>query len=169
MIIIVTGLPGTGKSTFSEALAQVLGCRRLNTDIIRTELGKRGQYDPETKALIYRELFRQAKYILGQHQSVIVDGTFYLKSLRQSFRQLAGDCQAPLYWIELRASEETIRRRIDHVRPDSEATFPVYLRIREQYEPMDEPRLSIWSDAFPIDQMVDIAVRYLNSYVPETE
>lgn len=39
MLIIVTGLPGTGKTTFAEAFAQKGHFIHLNSDLIREALG----------------------------------------------------------------------------------------------------------------------------------
>ncbi|MBK7408303.1 MAG: AAA family ATPase [Saprospirales bacterium] len=49
MLILITGLPGAGKSTFALALAAANGAVHLNTDRVRAKLGLRGHYDPESK------------------------------------------------------------------------------------------------------------------------
>ena len=86
---MITGLPGTGKSTLAAALAAELGARHLNTDMIREEIGKKGQYDPETKAAIYRTMMHRAEQELRQGRDVVIDGTFYSEELRELFRKLA--------------------------------------------------------------------------------
>ena len=45
ILLVVFGLPGTGKTTFARALAARLGLPHFNTDIIRAELGRKQQYE----------------------------------------------------------------------------------------------------------------------------
>ena len=158
---MVTGLPGTGKSTLAAALAADLGVRHLNTDRIRDELGKKGQYDPESKKAIYREMLKRAEEELRQGHTVIIDGTFYSEEVRDLFRKLAHRRQCGLRWIELRAKEETIRRRVSGERPYSEADFQVYQKIKAIYEPLSVGHLVLWSDQMPLSELVRRATDYL--------
>ncbi len=161
-LIMITGLPGTGKTTFARALSQELTYRHLNTDMVRDELGKRGQYDEETKAEIYEELFKRAESELREGHGVIVDGTFYQRSLRADFEQLAERTEAAVFWIEIKASEEVIEERVNQKRAYSEADFEVYLKIKSQYEPLESPHLTLRSDELEVAKMVDRATAYVN-------
>ena len=161
---MITGLPGTGKTTFARALAEKLEVRHLNTDMIRDAMGKRGQYDEATKADIYRELFKQAEAELQARRSVIVDGTFYQRSLRADFEEMGKRLEAPVFWIEIKAAEEVIEERVREKRAYSEADFEVYLKIKAQYEPLESPHLILRSDELEIAEMVEHAVTYLNEH-----
>lgn len=161
MLIIVTGLPGTGKTTFAMALANKLHVHHLNTDMIRDALGKRQQYDDQTKALIYREMRRHTYRYLAAGESVVVDGTFYRADVRAPFVDLTSELGIPLEWIELQAAEEVIKERVSKDRPYSEADFEVYQAIKSVFEPLPSPRLSLRSDIHPVDQLVDQAEDHL--------
>lgn len=160
-VIMITGLPGTGKSTFAKALANATGAKHLNTDIIRDAMGKRGQYDADTKAAIYAEMLRQTALLLESGATVIVDGTFYQKKLRQPYIALAKKYGAPIHWIEISAQEDTIRHRVKNRRDFSEADFDVYLKIKSQYETLDAPHLDLHSDQMHVPEMVEKVKAYL--------
>lgn len=161
MLIIVTGLPGAGKTTFAEALAGAIQARHFNSDKVRDALGKRGQYDEATKEAIYMEMEKLTQAALSRKESVVLDATFYKESLRLPYVLLAGECNAHLFWIEVKASEASIRRRVEEKRRYSEADFEVYLQIKRIWEPMQPGRLVLWSDELSTEEMVGKAKDYL--------
>ena len=76
VIIIVTGLIGTGKTTLAEAAGKGLGCEVLSSDVIRKQLANvplterhydkfdGGIYSPEFTQKTYDELFSRARILL---------------------------------------------------------------------------------------------------------
>ena len=160
-MVIITGLPGTGKTTLASALAEDLGVRHLNTDMIRAELGIQGHYDPESKRAVYQEMLRRAEEELSAGRDVVIDGTFYPGETRKMFRKLARRHDADLRWIELHANEETIRRRVAKERPFSEADFEIYQKIKADYEPLGIGHLVLWSDEMPLSDLIRRAKDYL--------
>lgn len=161
VLIVILGLPGTGKTTFARALAARTGARHLNTDMLRVELGLRGQYDETTKARVYDELLRLTRNALKQGTPVVLDGTFYRQAFRDRITDLAQETGAVLKWIELTASPETVKERVSHKRPYSEADFAVYRKIREAFEPLKEERLSLDSDQKTLGAMLREAREYI--------
>jgi hypothetical protein len=63
-LIIVCGLPGTGKTTFAETLSKRIHAIHLNTDRIRHAIGRQGQYSIALKATIYESLLLRSKEAL---------------------------------------------------------------------------------------------------------
>ena len=160
-LIVVLGLPGTGKTTFARALAAQTGARHLNTDMLRAELGLQGQYDEATKARVYDELLRKSRASLQQGTLVVLDGTFYRQAFRDRISDLARETGAALKWLEIRASAETVKQRVSRERPYSEADYAVYQKIREAFEPLKEERLSLDSDRQTLEAMLREAREYL--------
>ena len=70
MLIIITGLPGTGKTTLAQLLADNKIATHLNSDIIRIELDKQGQYDKASKSMIYKALIEKTKQLLSEHDDI---------------------------------------------------------------------------------------------------
>ena len=154
MLLAITRLPGTGKSTFAKALAERLQAVHLNTDIIRDALNLRGQYDASSKAKIYDEMQRRTAAALSEGRTVLVDGTFYKRALRAQFEALAEQHHHSMQWIEIRAAEAVIRQRVAKKRQYSEADFDVYLQIKAKFEPLEQSHLTLWSDRMGVDEMV---------------
>ena len=65
MIIVVSGLPGTGKSYFAEKLSGRLGAVHFNSDKMRNALHARGKYTIDDKLHIYRVMAEEADQVLG--------------------------------------------------------------------------------------------------------
>lgn len=162
MIILVFGLPATGKTYFSEALAEAIEARHLNTDMLRHRLGKQGRYDPETKQLVYEKLLEKVKDFLNRDLDVVVDGTFHLRKRRGQLKKIARDSGRDIHYILLRASENTVRKRLQKRREYSEADLKVYKQIAIGFEPVEEDHLELWSDKESLQNMIEKAKAHIN-------
>lgn len=146
LLILIAGLPGTGKTTIARIFAAQYGAVHISSDELRHELGLMGHYSPAEKQRVYNELLKRAGNALKSGRNVVVDSTFSNISTRQAFIELAAACHVPVKWVEIRAKETTLRERLSHPRPDSEANFEIYEKIRDQFEPLPADSLVIWSD-----------------------
>lgn len=155
MIISVFGLPGSGKTFLASALALRLNGLHISSDKVRNDLNKRGQYDKKSKHAIYQAMLTAMAAALKSKQNVVLDATFQEDHIRKRFRETAIKLQHRLYFIEMRASEAIIKERISKKRVDSEADFGVYLKIKDEFEPMQEDHLVLYSDQETLDAMID--------------
>lgn len=161
-IVIIFGLPGTGKTYLSEKLAENLGAIHLNTDKIRHKLHKTNQYDKETKNYIYEEMQQEMEQHLQHKNTVIVDGTFYQKSKRKKFIQTAEKYKTPVFLIQLKARESIVKDRLNKSRKYSKADFDIYHKIKTQFDPVERPHLVLWSDNKNGSKLLNEAKHYLN-------
>ncbi len=160
MLIMVTGLPGTGKTTYAKTLADSIGGRHFNTDIIRDQLNMRGQYDEASKRMIYEALFKHTQSCLKRGLPVVVDGTFFRKELREPFVDLAEELNCSIFWVEIKADEPIIKERVSQKREFSEADYEVYLKIKEAFEPIEGEHLTLQSDLLSVEEMVESTMTY---------
>ncbi|MBV6441839.1 MAG: ATP-binding protein [Haliscomenobacteraceae bacterium CHB4] len=161
MLILISGLPGSGKTTLAKAYSARYDAVHLNSDLLRRELGLMGQYRPEDKEKVYHALLERTRQLLAEGKEVVVDSTFFKESIREPFRRVAAECSARLFWVEVRARERIIRERLQTPRSDSEADFSVYEKIRDAYEPLREPHLVLWSDETSLAKMAAAVREYV--------
>jgi predicted kinase len=162
MIILIFGLPGTGKTFFSEHLAEATGAVHLNTDIIRMKMGKQGVYDEHTNNLVYMNLLEQTADYLSNCRDVIVDGTFLKKEQRTQVREVAQTSGHHIYFIEILADEKIVEERLKGKRKFSEADLEIYRKLKKEYEPFSGNRLELWSDREELETMLEKAKKYIH-------
>ncbi|MFO7935370.1 MAG: ATP-binding protein [Bacteroidales bacterium] len=162
MIVMVYGLPGTGKSYFSRRLAPELDAVYLNTDIVRKEMGIQGQYDEKSKQRVYDRLLQQMTDHVSKKKNVILDGTFHKKSARDPFIRRSKEMEVDLFLIEIKAGDRTVRRRMQTEREYSEADYKVYQQIKYSFEPVERNHLSLQSDLQGVDEMIAETKQYLH-------
>ena len=163
MIILVAGLPGSGKSYFAERLAKKLNAKYLNSDRVRIALHASGKYSAKDKLIIYKELLLQTMNAIENKQDVIVDATFYHHTMREMFLRLADGYNQDVRLIEVVADEALIRERLRHPRKYSEADFSVYETVREDFEGITMPHLVLESTDTNLEEMLNSAVTYIQS------
>ncbi|MGW6544256.1 bifunctional aminoglycoside phosphotransferase/ATP-binding protein [Streptomyces massasporeus] len=107
-LTLVGGLPGSGKSTLSGALADRLGVTLLSSDRIRKELAGipaersaaagfgEGLYTPEWTARTYSALLDRASALLSSGESVVLDATWSDAAQREAALRVAERTSADL-------------------------------------------------------------------------
>jgi predicted kinase len=133
-LVLVAGLPGTGKSTLARGIAERAGFTVIRSDVVRKELvGKwpdalgEGIYTAEWTERTYAECLRRAEAILADGGRVIVDANFPDEDRRRDFLEAAGRLAVQAVFLWCRASPEIAKRRVSERRGDvSDATVEVY-------------------------------------------
>lgn len=147
MLILLTGLPGTGKSTLGKNISKKIKGVILQTDAIRKKIVREPKYTDEEKEIVYNTLFLIARYLLMARINVILDGTFYKKELRERVYNLAQDTRHKMVIIEAVTPNNIIKirmkRREKRGRGLSDADYEVYKQLKEDYEPISRRHITV--------------------------
>lgn len=163
MLILISGLPGSGKSTLARAYVARFGGVHINSDLIRNDLGLRGQYTPGDKEKVYAAMLEKVGNVLAAGGTAVVDSTFYKNNIRAPFEALAVADAVPVFRVQVQAAETVIWQRLQKKRPDSEADFAVYEKIRAAFEPWEAPVLVVRSDTDSLDVQIEKIDQYVRS------
>jgi len=148
-LLIMVGAPGSGKSYLGRTLSDALGADLIQTDAVRKELFPDPRYTQSEAATVYNTCHRRIGEALAEGRCVVFDGTNLRERQRRTLYQLAERARAEAIVVVAYASEETIRARLRHRAegrdPDdqSDADWPVYLRMRRDTEPVPRPHLIV--------------------------
>ncbi len=152
-LILLMGLPASGKTFLAERVAHPLRAALFHSDERRKRLSGvragtraggewgRGLYALESRQLTYRSLLADATRTLAAGRSAIVDATFTRREFRRIFVDAAERMGVPYCFLCVRAPEATVRERMAaraRAGGASDADFEVYLRERDAFEPPDE-------------------------------
>jgi predicted kinase len=154
-LIIMVGLPGTGKSHLGRALSAALGAELIQTDAVRKEMFPDPRYTPGEAATVYTTSHRRIAEALARGQCVVFDGTNLRERRRLTLYRLAERAGALAIVVVAYAPEEVVRARLRHrlEAPDpddqSDADWRVYLRMRHGSEPVPRPHIIANTAAAP--------------------
>jgi aminoglycoside phosphotransferase family enzyme/predicted kinase len=143
-LLLVGGLPGTGKSTIASMLGRSAGFEVLRSDVLRKEIAgvaveERGAsiYSEEWNERTYGRCLEQAEKILDQGGRVVVDATFREQGRRQAFWELAKSRCVQAAFIHCTAPREELKRRLDQRRGGaSDADWATYELVEKSWESM---------------------------------
>jgi len=172
VLIVMAGLPGTGKSTLAVRLAEMLGGVVLSKDVVRSALfpAPALDYSPEQDEIAITAVYSAAKYILASPSArpVFIDGRTFSKSGQLDAPiALAEELGTPLRVIECVCADEIACARIaaDHAagtHPAGNRTPDLYARSKADAVPLDVPRLALDTGALTLDECIARAIVYLS-------
>ncbi len=170
MIVIMAGLPGTGKSTLARALAQSLPGVVLDKDTIRAALFPPAhiEYSLAQDDFCQTIILQTAQYLLARNDSlhVLLDGRTFSRRYQRE-RAIDFCSQRGTMWamLECVCAEHTALQRLEEAvahrsHPAQNRTPELYRQIRQAWEPIDSPKLIVDTDA-SLDSCVERALSYI--------
>ena len=161
MVVMVMGLPGSGKSFLAERLAEALGADHLSSDVVRQDLLKQRTYSDEERLQVYHEMDLRLRQLLSSHRNVVLDATFYSEEIRSIFRRTAEDLEVKLSIIQVTAPEHIIRERVSAKREYSEADYSVYLIIKNEFEEPSGRYLELDTSDLTPEEMISKSLKFI--------
>lgn len=146
-LVLVGGLPGTGKSTLADALSARLGALVIGSDLVRQELRipRVQRYARAWKDEIYRIMLHRAGESLARGWDVVLDATWSDQRWRDAAAEVAQARCSTLVAVECRVPTALAMERL-RVRTDahgSEADPAVHQELALLADP--------WPTATPVD------------------
>lgn len=142
-LLMMVGLPGTGKSSVVEGLQQFMSFVVVSTDNIRLHLRNQPTYTAAEMMLVYEVCYAIIESRLRDGQRVIFDGSNYLAARREHLMQIGKRVGAPVAVCYVQAGHEVIRERLfqrnSGLRRESDlsdADWSVYKWMVEAQEPV---------------------------------
>jgi len=145
-LAVTCGLPGVGKTTVAETVADRLDGVLYRTDVVRKELLPEPQYTPEETRRVYEELLDRGRATVEDGRDAVLDGTFGKERYRGLARETAveADVDVTFRLVKVECAESVVRDRIRARTDDaSDADFEVYKLHRESFEPVEIPHVTV--------------------------
>ena len=111
MLVVMAGLPGSGKSTVAEALASPLGRPVVSVDPIEAAILSAGiDADQPTGLAAYLVAETIAESVVASVGGVIIDAVNAVGAAREEWLKLAARRGIPIRFVEVVCSDESVHR-----------------------------------------------------------
>src|SRR3990172_8573 len=148
-LVMVSGLPGSGKSYFSRQLAERFPFLVVETDVLRHRLSPTPTYSAEESQRPFQACHRLVEELMKKGVSLVLDATNLVETHREYLYHIAEQAGAKLIIVRVEAPEGEIKKRIqrreqglsweDH----SEADWKVYRRMKEKAQGIRRPHFVV--------------------------
>ena len=172
LIVLMAGLPATGKSTIARRIANILPAVVLDKDIVRAALFAPTEIDYTVAQddLCMEVLRMGARYMLERDRSknVLIDGRPFSRAYQiEPWWNEAARLGVALKVIECVCSDQAAQSRLacaadagDH--PAKNRNYAMYLDLKSNFEPIAPPKLRLDTEQ-SVAECVAMALEYLAS------
>jgi predicted kinase len=148
-LLMLSGLPGTGKSSLARQLSERLRSPIVETDVVRKTLFARPAYSADESAVVHWVSRLLIKKLLSRGVPVIFDATNLVESQRGTLYHTAEQVGVKLVIVRVVAPPQVVyerlqrRQRARESEDISDATWDVYRRMAERQQPIRRPHLVV--------------------------
>jgi adenylylsulfate kinase len=156
MIVMMAGLPGTGKSALARELAVRTSGRVLSKDEIRGAIFQPGEIEYSTRQddYCFRIMVETAGYLLARDAGrvIFLDGRPFSRRYQiENVIAAADSIGQPWRILECVCSEETVRRRLaadteGGSHPAGNRDFQLYVAVKARFEEIRHAKVVIDTD-----------------------
>ncbi|GAB2446946.1 AAA family ATPase [Nocardioides hungaricus] len=166
MLIVMAGLPGSGKSAVGNEVARALGCAVLSVDPIEAAMWRAGiDRDQPTGLAAYVVAEDLAREQLRLGNDVVVDAVNDVEPARDQWRSLSAEVGQAIVFVEVFCSDEqehqirlaSRRRGIDGF---PEPTWESVVARKRGFSDWHDDRVKVDSMR-PLDELVDEVLEHL--------
>ncbi len=152
--VVVSGLPGTGKSYFCAQLAERLPVVILESDALRKALFPSPSYSAQESAHLFRLCHLLLERLLGRGVSIIFDATNLSERNREHLYSIADRLDVKLVLVRVEAPPQIVYQRLrargENSESKSDADWMVYRKMKPSVE-------RICRNHYAVDTSRDIA------------
>lgn len=139
-LILLSGLPGAGKTTFARALARAIEFCHIESDAIRKELAPEPTFTLTESGRVFARVEAQARRALQSGSHALIDATNLTNRDRRRFLKLSSNLGATFIAVRLVAPEDVIRPRLAREREGhSRAGIAVYEKMKGRAQAFSSP------------------------------
>jgi predicted kinase len=138
VLVVVSGLPGTGKSYFCRRLTERLPSIILESDALRKVLFPQPSHSPAESARLFKAIRLLVDRLLRRGFCLILDATNLSERYREYFYSIAERLDVKLVLVSVEAPpllvKERLAARLGDVSENPAADWGVYMKMKQSVE-----------------------------------
>lgn len=147
VLVLVSGLPGTGKTYFSKELSKRLPFVTLGSDSLRRVLNPNPTHNKSESVRLFSAIHSICERLLREGRSVIVDATNLTEKHRQYFYDISDRTGVKIIIVQITASPLVVKERLEkrgkETGNNSDADWKVYLRMKNSVDKIKRKHYSV--------------------------
>ena len=147
VFIVVSGLPGTGKSYFCGRLAERLPYAILESDALRQALFPSPSYSAGESSYLFKAIHLLTHELLKRGISLILDATNLSERYREHLYSIADRLEVKLILVRVEAPpsvvQERLKARSKNLEDKSDADWGVYQKMRRSVEKISRKHYAV--------------------------